>query len=332
MTEEIILSTSENSLVKSSLIELLKRVPEFQVWLAKQKSPATKRNYKIALREFTQIMGIENFEQLKEIDLAHIIYFRDKLIEKGQSNRTVNVRLSAISSLYKHLIGRGKETGIYLNPVKEVPRPTIKQDQYETIVLTEEEVRRILSQVDPSTLQGLRDQAILGVLFNTGCRIGEIGGLRISDYFITRGAWHLRFKVKGQKINPVAINAKTIMYLNTYLAASGHGGKENRKLPLFLPLKTSGVRPDRKKKELTALRSLCTYNFCKIWHKYADQAGVHHSHPHTARATFITLSLENGAPIQNVQETVGHAFISTTQGYYKRSKRPENSATHHVSF
>jgi len=102
----IVKNTAPDPVSPKSKTELLAEVPEESVWLANFISPNTKRTYLLAVREFIAFHEITSIDELPQIDQAHIITWRNHLIDRGATPRTVNARISAISSLFKHLCGK----------------------------------------------------------------------------------------------------------------------------------------------------------------------------------------------------------------------------------
>jgi integrase/recombinase XerD len=290
----------------------LAEIPQETVWLSNFISPHTKKTYLLAVREFVGFHQIKSPEDLQYIDQAHVIAWRDYLIEQGASERTVNARISAISSLFKHLC---EKQIAKRNPTIGVRRPKIETKEVKSPIITPNQVRQILNAPSPDTLKGLRDSAILHVLFYTGCRISEVGKLKVKDYYEDGGYFVLNFTIKGGKKNKIAIHQELQIVLERYLSASGHGSESNS--PLILAVKRAGLRRHLKKNQLA-----------NIFNKYAQQVGLPHGvYPHSARATFITQALENGAKIEAVQRSVGHSKINTTQMYDKRLVRHRESAS-----
>lgn len=288
-------------------------VLEELLWLANFDSERTRRTYRAAVQDFCGVLGIVDAQQLRTVTRAHVLRYREHLLkEKGATHRTVRSRLAALSSLFQHLVERQQMTD---NPVRGIKRPRVNSERGETVEITPAQVRQLLDAPPPEGLQGVRDCALLHVFFYTGCRISEIAGLRVKDLFEDAGYWVLDFTVKGGKRNRVAIHPELQRALQAYLTLAGH--RTDREGPMFLPVK-NGVPGETVKPR----------QFANLFHKYRRQVGISDTvTPHSARATFITTSLENGAPIEAVQKTVGHAHVSTTQLYDKRAFRYRDSSS-----
>lgn len=303
-----------NALVRPKPGEI---VPHESVWLANFISKRTRLAYRNAVGEFVAFHGIDTPEGLYAVDQAHVIAWRDALIKAGARERTVNSRIAAVSSLFKHLLEQGAAVK---NPTLGVRRPKVNYDRVETPVITPEQVRKTLEAPNLTKLIGLRDSMILHILFFTGCRVSEVCHLKVGDFFEDAGYFVLDFLVKGGKRNRVAIHQELQNAIRRYLSMAGHGNDKDA--PLILPVK----RKDK-------VKPLDTRQMNNIFKKYARLAGLPENiTPHTARATFITQALERKCAIEAVQRTVGHARISTTQMYDKRIMRHRESASFSVMY
>lgn len=290
---------------------------EESLWLANFTSQKTQKTYSAAVRDFLQFSQIGSIEQLRSVSAGHLIAWRDNLTGAGAANRTVNNRLSALSSLFDHLC---EKQVMAINPVNGLKRPKVNQAQVETPIITKYQVRDMLNAPDKSTLVGLRDSAVLHVLFFTGCRATETTNLKVKNFLEDGGYWVLDFTVKGGKKNRLAIHHEAQIALRRYLAAADHG--QDRNAPLF-----------QKTKAPFTGRKLSYKTIDNIFHKYAEvcalPVGVT---PHSARATFITEALENNCLLEDVQASVAHADISTTRMYDKRVRGYKESASFRVNF
>jgi site-specific recombinase XerD len=288
-------------------------IPEELLWLANFDSERTRKTYQAAVRDFCAVVGVQGSEHLRSVTRAHVLQYREHLLrEKNATHRTVRSRLAALSSLFQHLIERQQMTE---NPVHGIKRPKVNTQRGETVEITPQQVRAFLDVPGRETLQGVRDRALLHVFFYTGCRISEIATLRVKDFFEDAGYFVLDFTVKGGKKNRVAIHPELQRALQDYLARDGH--LFEKEAPLFRPVKNG--KPEE---------TVTPRQFRRLFHKYRQQVGIGDNvTPHSARATFITTSLENGAPIEAVQKTVGHAHVSTTQIYDKRKFRYRDSSS-----
>lgn len=300
----------------STMVHLLRSVPEEEVWLAGQLSLHTRRAYKADVAHFVRSMSIRSAEELRQVGRAAVVAWQNQMKERGDMPRTIRRRLSALSSLFEHLV---EHRAADANPVRDIKRPRVNRRHGVTRAFSAKEARMILDAPDPGTLRGLRDRAILSAGLQAGPRRSEIAGLLVKDLHTNAGYRSLHFIRKGGEDLSLAIHPQTAQRIEDYLAASGHA--EDRDGPLFRPVGISrDGRPER--------RHLHPEAIDRILRRYARLAGLDQGYTaHSMRATFITTALSNGASLEDVQRDVGHADPSTTKLYDRRGHNPEKSAS-----
>lgn len=170
--------------------------------------------------------------------------------------------------------------------------------------LNEEELERLFQQPDLSTIIGLRDRAILELLFSSGLRVSELVGLDRDHINLKRREFMVRGK--GQKDRPIFISQTAADWIGEYLDK-----REDNTRPLFV--RYSGT----KKVDLTGnFHRLTARSIQRMVSRYALLAGItKHVSPHTLRHSYATDLLMNGADLRSVQAMLGHSNISTTQIY-----------------
>jgi site-specific recombinase XerD len=241
-------------------------------------------------------------------------------IEKAAPS-TIRRRLSALSSLFKHLVRHSLATK---NPVTEVDRPGINRDEGTTLAFSKQDARKLLDLPDAELLSGLRDRAILSVGLQVGLRRAEIAGLKVSDLHQNRGFDSLRVVRKGGRRDALAINPQTAARLRSYLERAGHG--EDHDGPMFRPLSHNG-------KASHVRRAMDPDAIDRVVRKYATTLGLARGYSaHSMRATFITTALENGAQLEDVQKAAGHRDPSTTKLYDRRGYNPEKAASFFATY
>jgi len=211
---------------------------------------------------------------------------------------TLNYHLIALRSFLKFCAKRNIPA---LTADKiELARTTRKQVTF----LNEEELARMFAQPDLNTLAGVRDRAILELLFSSGLRVSELVGLNRDHINLKRREFMVRGK--GQKDRPIFISQEAATWVEHYLEKRDDTAK-----PLFV--RYSGT----KKVDLTGnFHRLTARSVQRLVARYALLAGItKHVSPHTLRHSFATDLLMNGADLRSVQAMLGHSNIATTQIY-----------------
>lgn len=214
------------------------------------------------------------------------------------SKMTQNYHLIALRSFLRFCAKRNWET---LQPDKiELARTKRPQVTF----LTAEELGRLTAQPDTSKLNGLRDRAILELLFSSGLRVSELVGLDRDHINLKRREFMVRGK--GQKDRPVFISDEAAAWIEKYLAMRTDNTK-----PLFI--RYSGNKKVDNSGNFTRLTARSVQRMVA---RYALLAGItKHVSPHTLRHSFATDLLMNGADLRSVQAMLGHSNIATTQIY-----------------
>lgn len=285
-------------------------IPEFleSLEIEKGRSLNTTRNYELYLNRFYELCSEDSTDELKPSDITPEVLrkYRLKLnrFEDNQNHERLSVltqsyHLIALRGFLKYLSKRGIKS---LDPtLVDLPRATKKQVTF----LHFDEVERLLNEIPEDTETGLRDRAIIELLFSGGLRVSELCGLNRDSINLERREFVVRGK--GKKDRPIFIDQSTADCLKDYL------DMRTDSLPaLFLNnsknLQTPSTSGD--------YRRLTPRSIERIVQKYAKQAGItKHVSPHTLRHSFATDLLMNGADIRSVQSLLGHANISTTQIY-----------------
>ncbi len=315
------LPTVANRPTRPLSLRLLQSVPEEDVWLAGQLSAHTRRAYKRDVAHFVRAMSIRSAEELRLVNRAAVVAWQNLMKEQGAKPRTIRRRLSALSSLFAHLVAHRMADS---NPVRDIKRPRVNRRQGTTRAFSSKEARKILDAPNPATLLGLRDRAILSVGLQVGPRRSEITALLVKDFHTNAGYKSLHFIRKGGEDLSLAINPQTVQRIEDYLTAAGHGGDLDG--PLFRPLRGNQCRSEER-------RHLHPVMIDRILRKYARAVGLGRGYSaHSMRATFITTALNNGASLEDVQRDVGHADPSTTKLYDRRGHNPEKSASFFATY
>ena len=305
-----------------TVLERLADIPEEEIWLAKQKSARTRRAYRLDVRHFMATLGITTTDALRQADLRAVIAWERHMREgERAAPSTVRRRLSALSSLFQHLVRHGHAAK---NPVREIERPAINRDEGTTAAFSKAQARQLLDAPSDDTVEGLRDRAILSVGLQVGLRRAEIAALTVGDLHQNRGYDSLRVIRKGGRRDALAINPQTAARLRAYLERAGHAGDIDG--PLFRPLHHNG-------KQSQARRAMHPDAIDRLVRKHVAAIGLARGYSaHSMRATFITTALENGAQLEDVQKAAGHRDPSTTKLYDRRGYNPEKAASFFATY
>jgi site-specific recombinase XerD len=317
-----IVRTDHHQAKLPTVMEQLAEIPEEEIWLAKQKSARTCRAYRLDARHFMATLGITSMEELRQVDHRAVIAWERAMRETERAApSTIRRRLSALSSLFKHLVHHGHAAR---NPVREIERPAINRDEGTTAAFSKAQARKLLDAPAKDTLEGLRDRAILSIGLQVGLRRAEIAALTVGDLHQNRGFDSLRVIRKGGRREALAINPQAVVRLRSYLKAAGHCDDSDG--PLFRPLRHNG-------KQSQARRAMHPDAIDRVVRKHVIALGLGRGYSaHSMRATFITTALENGAPLEDVQKAAGHRDPGTTKLYDRRGYNPQKAASFFATY
>ena len=275
-------------------------IEEFLTYLSTERnmSSHTVRNYGVDLSQFYRWLAEEAMVEIFPAEVGHLDIrgFLGHLDERGVSKQTVARKLAALRSFYKYLVKRG---GVEVNPALVVRTPKLEKKL--PTFLTIQEVEKLLGVLDETIFAGIRDKAILELLYSAGLRTFELVGLNHDDIDVARQVLRTRGKGRKERVNPIGRYAIEALgrYIEAKRAHAWRGGCDRR--ALFL-----NCRGQR----------LTTRSIRRMLGAYAREAGLASDvTPHTLRHSFATHLLQRGADLRVVQELLGHENISTTQIY-----------------
>ena len=273
-------------------------IQEFSDYLRieKRNSPHTVSAYRCDLIRFsTEFAG----QKVESVTTADIRGFLISLREQGLSSASVARSLSSIKSFFRYLCQDKQFQG---NPAEILETP--KRWRKLPDVLSFEDVDNLLKSPDINSILGLRDKAMLEIVYASGLRVSELINLQVSQLDIEVG--YLRTIGKGSKERIVPIGAMAKRAVENYILNSRPALASSRK---------DGGKPD----ELFVTRrgrGMTRQGFWKLLKGYVTKANIRASvSPHTLRHAFATHLLERGADLRSVQQMLGHSDISTTQIY-----------------
>ena len=273
------------------------------------RSKKTVENYKLYLERFYDLaLEILNQDGLKpeEITKELLRKYRIRLNRYGSDNGSEDLKV--ITQAYHLIALRGFLKYLARREIKSLDPSMVdlpKVDRKQVTFLHYDEVEDMLEQIDTSTESGLRDRAIIELLYSGGLRVSELVGLNRDSINLERREFMVRGK--GSKDRPIFISETCADKVSDYLDA------RTDSLPaLFL----NNSRNLQVADTSGNYRRMTARSVERIVEKYARLAGItKHVSPHTLRHSFATDLLMNGADIRAVQSMLGHSDISTTQIY-----------------
>ena len=273
-----------------------REIREFIAFLhnTKRTSYNTEVSYQRDLKKVAAFLsrnGVREFSGARGEDLEDYLRYMER---ENFASSTISRSVASIRALYHFLYREGR---IAKDPSENLHPPKVEKKMPE--ILTIQEVERLLRQPDQATAKGLRDSAMLELLYATGMRVSELIHLQVSDVNL-RLSYVTCHDENKERVIPVGSVGRDV--LSRYL-------KESR--PVFVK--------DRNETTLfpnCSGKPMSRQGFWKVLKGYADEAGIQGDiTPHTLRHSFAVHMLQNGADVRSVQEMLGHSDISTTQVY-----------------
>jgi integrase/recombinase XerC len=273
---------------------LTEQIKTFCTYLETERnvSPHTLVAYRCDLDQLTRFVSSEKGENSSAGDIDHLLLRRFiALLNKSAKKSSIGRKLAAIRSFFKYLLRHGV---ISKNPAELISTP--KKENRLPFHLDIDQATTLMEAPSDDQKHGLRDRAILEMLYSCGLRVSELTGLDISEVDLSDGM--VRVMGKGGKQRIVPVGSRAVEAIREYLEErdelTGTG-------PLFL--NTRGDRINRR-----SVTRIVDTHVLRI-------AAFKHISPHILRHTFATHMLEGGADLRAIQELLGHASLSTTQKY-----------------
>ena len=245
-------------------------------------------SYRNDLVEFFQVIKLDDYKAVTNSTVNKYLSF---LTNAGRKPSSIARKISSLKQFFKYIVGNEK------NPMKAVSTPKILR--YHPDYLSPKEIEQILENIDTSDYKGLRDKAIIELLYGSGLRVSELQNLQLSDIEFEAG--FIKVTGKGNKQRLVPLGEFSRKAIKDYLSHTRTNTlSKNSKLLIN----------NNKGKALSRV------GYWKIIKKRVLEARISKKvSPHTFRHSFATHLLEGGADLRIVQEMLGHADISTTQIY-----------------
>lgn len=253
--------------------------------------------YERDLTSFLEYMSDkQGITALDQVDRVHIVNYLMFLRESGRASSTVARTMTSIRSFFKFLV---REQILAADP--SIYMDTPKTDKKLPKVMNLEEVERLLDAPQVKEPAGIRDKAMLELLYASGIRVSELVSLNVGD--LNLGMGFVRCIGKGSKERIIPLGRIALDWLDRYIQTARPKLLKGRLSEQALFVNRNGGRMTRQ-------------GFWKIIKQYGKEANIDKDiTPHMLRHSFATHLLENGADLRAVQEMLGHSDISTTQIY-----------------
>lgn len=294
---------------------VIKLIPEFLEYCEVEKglSPMSSRNYHNFLKVFIDWLKDNKLDNLKPHELTpeHIwnyrLYLSHRKDYKGQyiKKTSQSYYLIALRALLRFFMDRDIEC----LPSEKIKLPKLTEKDKKIKFLSFDQIEKLCNMPDSASTEGLRDRAILEILFSTGMRVAELTSLNINQFNVSDllnnrfNDQELSISGKGGKLRTVYFSHRALSWLSKYL-------KHRKDLypPLFINYRPGNDKDDEHR--------LTPRSIERLVKKYTIMAGLPvDATPHTLRHSYATDLLEQGADLRSVQELLGHKNISTTQVY-----------------
>lgn len=276
-----------------------RNIYEFITYLreVKDASPNTIQAYQNDLKKLQVYLGKQKINTVTKISETGLNSYVLNLEKEGFSPASVSRNISSIKAFFLYLIKQGK---VHKDPSERLKSPKVTRKAHEMIDINDMDV--FLQQPDKHTSKGIRDSAMLELLYATGIKVTELISLKLTDV-------NLRMKYitcEGKKERNIPFGRPAKEALERYLVIRQETFNKLDSEYLFLNI--SGDQLSRQ-------------GFWKIIKGYADAAGMEGINPNRIRQTFATHLLENGADLESVREFMGHNDIMSTQQYLSQNHK-----------
>jgi integrase/recombinase XerD len=278
-------------------VKMNQRVDQFLHYLIVEKglSKNTIEAYGHNLNRFLTYLQKKGIQKLEEVGKLDVKAFLLSLKKQGLSAKTVARNIAVLRTFFKFLT---QEEILEVNPAEEIESPKVAKTLPD--ILSQKEVEQLLEQPDPQTLLGVRDRAMLELLYAAGMRVSELTRLPMNQVNLEGG--YVLLYGKGSKERVVPLGREAIQWVTQYLKTAREKLAKGKESP-FLFISRWG-------------REMSRQRFWKNLKAYGLKAGIRKRiTPHLLRHSFASHLLERGADLRSVQMMLGHVDISTTQIY-----------------
>lgn len=272
---------------------------EMEDFLAAQRLPKTREDYRRNLEKIFEFLGVKTFEDFKKVELGDIFRYRNYLSEeRHNSDSSIKTKLLALSSFYVYLNSANILDWNFAKPVIEKLRPYLNKKK--GTYLNENEIQRFID-----CCKNPRETAMMMLFLNNGVRVGTLTDIELEDYH----GDSVIIREKGGKIREITLNKATRLAIETYLL--------NRKKTSCTKLFVSNGG-----------KKMYTYSIDRTIDKLAKKAGITDKKisAHSLRRTVATDMYRLGNDILTIKDVLGHCRISTTALYIKNTHNMAQNA------
>lgn len=283
---------------------------------AKIRNPHTRLAYERSVKQF--LKHCERIgRELPQISPRDVASYLDQL---NCATATKKLHLAGLRHFFDTLVTRHV---IILNPAHSVRGDRLQVLEGKTPEITVQQTRQLFQSIDTSTVVGLRDRAILGILKYTIVRRGAVARLRRGDFYDVGDQYCLRFTEKGGKSREIPVRHDLRQFIQEYIAAAKLEYSE-KNTPLF----RSTIR---RTKQLT-MKGIAPGDIGRMVKRRLQDADLPSIlSPHSFRAGTITDLLSQGVPLEDVQNLAGHADPRTTRLYDRRQRKVTRNIVERIS-
>jgi site-specific recombinase XerD len=275
-----------------------------EFFTANIRNPNTRRAYHRACLDFFRWCELGGLA-LDQIGPVHVAAYIERL-GKDLARPSVKQSLAAIRMLFDWLV---VGQVVPFNPASSVRGPRFTSKKGKTPVLSADEARQLLDAIDTSSVVGLRDRALIGLMVFTFARVGAATGMDVEDWYFQGRRWWVRLHEKGGKRHEMPAHHNLEEYMAAYIDAAGIAGGKGT--PLF--------RTARGKTQQLTERRITQPEVYLMIRRRAGGAGIKTLIScHTFRATGITAYLKNGGKLEVAQQMAAHESARTTGLYDRR--------------
>lgn len=275
------------------------------------------------LAAFVTAMHEQGIDPLA-VTADHVKMYKRALLEAGRCSTTVARSLSVIRGAYRQFAEKGLVPWTTVQDIASIKAPRV--DKNTTPALTEQQAIKLLHSIDTSTLQGLRDRAMLHTFFLTACRVSAITRASVGHLEFDGADNYLHVTEKrGKKQRKILLDAA-----RSILEYVDRGGlRDDREGPLFRPVSKDGRTLLRQPLHRSSVWRLVK-TYCRRAGIDADRLGGRGIGIHSLRKTALNNAIQNGAQMHEVRELAGHADIRTTELYFVRREEDAERAARRI--